>query len=56
MLIIGKMEASEGKVSVRSRANPNLDGSCSLDEFIDSIKSEILSKKLPVRIENSDKN
>ena len=56
MLIIGKKEASEGKVSVRSRANPNLDGSCSLDEFIDSIKSEILSKKLPVRIENSDKN
>ena len=56
MLIIGKKEASEGKVSVRSRANPKLDGSCSLDEFIDSIKSEILSKKLPVRIENSDKN
>ncbi len=56
MLIIGKKEASEGKVSVRSRANPNLDGSCSLDEFIDSIKSEILSKKLPFRIENSDKN
>ena len=56
MLIIGKKEASEGKVSVRSRANPKLDGSCSLNEFIDSIKSEILSKKLPVRIENSDKN
>ena len=56
MLIIGKKEASEGKVSVRSRANPKLDGSCSLNEFIDSIKSEILRKKLPVRIENSDKN
>jgi threonyl-tRNA synthetase len=49
MLIIGKKEAEEGKVSVRSRANPKLDGSCLLDEFSAAVTSEIKNKDLPAK-------
>ena len=47
MLILGKREAEEGKVSVRSRANPDLDGSCTLAEFTEKIIAEIETKSLP---------
>jgi threonyl-tRNA synthetase len=47
MLILGKREAEEGKVSVRSRANPDLDGSCTLTEFTEKIIAEIETKSLP---------
>jgi threonyl-tRNA synthetase len=49
MLIIGKKEAEEGKVSVRSRANPKLDGSCLLDQFSAAVTSEIKNKDLPAK-------
>ena len=48
MLILGKREAEEGKVSVRSRANPDLDGPHTIAEFIEKITTEINSKALPV--------
>jgi len=47
MLIVGKREADEGKVSVRSRANPSWDGPCTLEEFKEKITSEIEDKSLP---------
>jgi len=47
MLIVGKREAEEGKVSVRSRANPSWDGPCTLEEFKEKITSEIEDKSLP---------
>jgi threonyl-tRNA synthetase len=56
MLIIGKKEAEEGKVSVRSRANPKLDGSCSLDEFSAAVTSEIKNKDLPFKRQTKAKN
>ena len=45
MIILGKREAQEGKVSIRSRNNPDLDGICELQECSDQI-SEIKSKSL----------
>jgi len=56
MLIIGKKEAEEGKVSVRSRANPKLDGSCSLDEFSAAVTSEIKNKDLPFKRQTKAKD
>lgn len=56
MLIIGKKEAEEGKVSVRSRANPKLDGSCSLDEFSAAVTSEIKNKDLPAKRQTKAKD
>ncbi len=53
MLILGKREAEEGKVSVRSRANPSIDGSCTLAEFAEKITAEIESKSLPSAREKS---
>ncbi|MDG1356104.1 MAG: threonine--tRNA ligase [Opitutales bacterium] len=47
MLILGKREAEEGKVSLRSRSNPNLDGPLIMDEIVTLITSEISSKSLP---------
>ncbi len=44
MLVIGKKEAEDGTVSVRSRKNANL-GAMPLDDFITMIRSEIDSKK-----------
>ena len=56
MLIMGKREAEEGKVSVRSRANPNLDGSCTLEEFTEKIIAEIHTKSLPISREKLAKD
>ena len=47
MLVIGKREAEEGKVSLRSRSNPGLDGPHSLDDATRLIAKEISSKSLP---------
>ena len=47
MVIIGNREAEDEKISIRSRNNPKLDGSCDLDSFINSINDEIRSKALP---------
>jgi threonyl-tRNA synthetase len=47
MLILGKREAEEGKVSLRSRSNPDLDGPLIMDEAVSLITSEISSKSLP---------
>ena len=44
MLVIGKKEAEDGTVSVRSRKNANL-GAMPLDDFITMIRGEIDSKK-----------
>lgn len=56
MLIIGKKEAEQGKVSVRSRANPKLDGSRSLDEFSAAVTSEIKNKDLPFKRQSKAKD
>ena len=55
MLIVGKREAEEGKVSVRSRANPSWDGPCTLEEFKEKITSEIENKSLPTSREALEK-
>lgn len=47
MLILGKREAEEGKVSLRSRSNPDFDGPLMMDEIVTLITSEISSKSLP---------
>jgi threonyl-tRNA synthetase len=47
MIIIGKREAEDEKVSIRSRNNPDFDGTCSLDDFIEKILHEIKNKTLP---------
>lgn len=47
MIIIGKREAEEGIVSIRSRNNPDLDGTCDLQDCINQIEAEIKSKALP---------
>jgi threonyl-tRNA synthetase len=47
MIILGKREAEEGKVSVRSRNNPSLDGACDLMDCVEKIKFEIQEKALP---------
>ena len=47
MLILGKREAEEGKVSLRSRSNPDLDGPLIIDKAVSLITSEISSKSLP---------
>ena len=46
MLIIGKKEAEEGKVSLRSRAKPDWNGTITIEEFIKSVLSEIEQKTL----------
>jgi len=56
MLIVGKREAEEGKVSVRSRANPSWDGPCTLEEFKEKITTEIENKSLPIPRETLEKN
>ena len=47
MLILGQRELDEGKVSVRSRVNPDLDGPVTLDELIAKLLEEIETKALP---------
>ena len=46
MLIIGKKEAEEGKVSLRSRAKPDWNGTIAIEEFLKSVLSEIEQKTL----------
>ena len=47
MIIVGKREAEEGKISIRSRNNPDFDGICDLQVGIEMIKDEITAKALP---------
>ena len=49
MIIIGKREAEEGKISVRSRNNPSIDGVCDLKDCIKNISLEIQEKALPAQ-------
>tara|TARA_B100001115_G_scaffold182410_1_gene178579 strand:- start:2555 stop:4396 length:1842 start_codon:yes stop_codon:yes gene_type:complete len=53
MVILGQREVEDGKVSLRSRNNPEWDGSLPLDEFIARIENEISSKALPKQRESS---
>ena len=46
MIILGQREIDEGKVSVRSRSNPDWDGTCPLEEFMAKV-GEISTKALP---------
>ena len=48
MMIIGKREAEEDKVSIRSRSNPELDGSHTIDSAVLAITQEISTKSLPI--------
>tara|TARA_B100001248_G_C27385728_1_gene459573 strand:+ start:377 stop:2227 length:1851 start_codon:yes stop_codon:yes gene_type:complete len=56
MIIIGKREAEESKVSVRSRNNPSFDGTYSLEDCTKKILHEIDTKALPVPRESMTKN
>ena len=47
MLVIGKREAEEGKVAVRSRANKVLEGVKTPDTFMAELLQNIADKKLP---------
>ncbi|HAF59105.1 MAG TPA: threonine--tRNA ligase, partial [Opitutae bacterium] len=47
MVVIGKREAEEGKISLRSRSNPELDGPHTIDAAISLIGEEISLKSLP---------
>ena len=47
MIILGKREAEEAKVSIRSRNNPSFDGTCDLKACADKISEEIKAKSLP---------
>ena len=44
MIILGKREAEEAKVSIRSRNNPSFDGTCDLKACADKIAEEIKAK------------
>lgn len=46
MLVIGAKEKEAGLVSVRSRANKALEGTCPLPEFIEKIRAEITERRL----------
>lgn len=47
MIILGKKEAEAGKISVRSRANKELENITNTDDFISSLLEVINTKKLP---------
>jgi threonyl-tRNA synthetase len=47
MLVLGKREAEEGKVAVRSRANKSLEGVKTISEFITELLQNIATKALP---------
>jgi threonyl-tRNA synthetase len=47
MMIIGKREAEENQVSLRSRSNPALDGPQVVESAVQAITEEISSKALP---------
>ncbi len=56
MIILGKREAEEGKVSVRSRNKPSLDGICELNECANAIAEEIKVKLLPQARDSNSQN
>ena len=47
MLVLGQREIEEGKVSVRSRVSPDLDGPMPIDELISKLLEDIKNKALP---------
>ena len=47
MLVLGQREVDEGKVSVRSRVNPDFAGPMTLDECIVKLREEVDGKALP---------
>ena len=47
MLVIGKREAEEGKVAVRSRTNKSLEGVKTPEDFLNDLLQIIASKRLP---------
>jgi threonyl-tRNA synthetase len=47
MLVLGKREAEEGNIAVRSRANKSLEGTKPVSEFLTDLLSNISSKTLP---------
>ncbi len=47
MIVVGKREAEEGRISLRSRSNPELDGPHSIEDVLGLIAEEISSKSLP---------
>ncbi len=56
MIILGKREAEEEKVSVRSRNKPSLDGICELNECANTIAEEIKDKSLPQARDSNSQN
>ena len=56
MIILGKREAEEGKVSVLSRNKPSLDGICELNECANTIAEEIKVKSLPQARDSNSQN
>ena len=56
MVILGKREAEEGKVTIRSRNNPELDGTCDLEACVEQISTEIKSKALPKKRHSENSN
>lgn len=50
MLVVGKREAEEGKVAVRSRASKSLEGVKTLEAFLDDLLQNISAKSLPETI------
>ena len=47
MLVLGKREAEEGKVQVKSRAHPSFDGVKTAQEFLGELLHTIAEKELP---------
>jgi threonyl-tRNA synthetase len=47
MLVLGQREVDEGKVSIRSRVNPDLDGPMTFDECLAKLREEVDLKALP---------
>ena len=52
MIILGKKEAEAGKISVRSRANKELENISNTEDFISSLIEIIETKRLPVNQKN----
>jgi threonyl-tRNA synthetase len=47
MIVIGKKEMEEGKISARSRISKEIDGTMAVESFIDLVKNEICERTLP---------
>jgi len=56
MIILGKREVEEGKVSIRSRNMPDLDGTCPFEDFLLAVSKEIESKSLPAKRPSVEKS